>query len=108
MSERQTLIADHSAKLLSDEDITMEVREITFGNHVSKSGNNCKVIEYHSTYFYEPSIKEYFVETNKWAMDRYELRKIQAQSASHIVYNYDGKYPRIKRVITRGENNESI
>ena len=108
MNERHTLTADKDAKLLSDEDLMMEVKEITFSNHVSKSGNTCKVIEYHSTFFYEPSIKEYFVETNKWAMDRYELRKIQAKNCSHIVYNYDGKYPRIKRVITKGGINVSI
>ncbi len=108
LNERHTLSADADAKILSDEEIIMDVKEVTFSNFVSKNGNPCKVIEYHSTFFYEPSIKEYFVESQAFAMKRFELRKAQVTSGrvSQIVYNYDGKYPRIQRLVISPREND--
>lgn len=101
ISERHTIFADSDAKVLSDEETTMEVKRVVFSDYVSKSGNKCKVIEYHSGAFYEQPIKEYFVESQSYAMKRYELRKVQVENGriNGIIYSYEGKYPRVKRVI---------
>ena len=86
----------------------MDVKEVIFSDFVSKNGNPCKVIEYHSTYFFELPIKEYFVESQTFAMKRFELRKAKVSSGrvSQIVYNYDGKYPRIQRLVISPREND--
>lgn len=76
---------------------TKKVVETRVVDHISKNGNRCKVIEYYG--MSGKPVKEYFVTGRSFSMMQFELRLKQIKNISHIVYEYEGKYERIKRVI---------
>lgn len=109
-TEKMSLIADDGVSLIGEKrQLIQEVKEVKFYNYQSKSGNNCRVIEYVPKGFdfsYNAgNIKEYFVIGNPYAEQRYNFRRSQFENAEmfgeklkYIQYEMDGKYPKVKRL----------
>jgi len=108
--EKMTLVPDEVTLIGGKMLRKMEPKDVKFYDYKSKNGNNCRVIEYIPSGFdfmYKSNaIKEYFVENNMWAMNRYEFRIAQFdfanknnQDLKEVWFEMDGKYPKIKQLV---------
>lgn len=100
--------ADETGGLLGRKpDKVMEIGKVVHSEYTSKSGNQCYVIDYQPKGFNfsygSTGVKEYFVKDNPWAIVKYQKRMIELKmNPTHISYSMDGKYPRVERLIFKG------